>query len=596
MLGGNRLAFARNQALIGVWNFQGFAAVIGTRKNGKHRLPTKNNRNPTGQGGYLSANGNWLVCINGDQVPGSEARVEIWDTAESKSIGTFKPMQNWGVQVALSADGKTLATWGQYLDRNPGNSTQKSPNPNQVIQIWNVAKQKEQVLVEVKRGAAKAALSSDGKFLVVSSGGGAGEVELFDAVTGKPVEQFAGRSGSVAALSFSPNGKWVVALMTEDGAVQVWDIAGKGRVCLVESPIQAVNGIVFPADDRAIAWGMKGQAIALWEVPSGKCLTPLDLHTGAITSITFLKDGQTFVSAGEDARWIEWDRARGSVVRSATIRFPERATNRPFGPMTGSIAVSPDGAHVVGWPSPGTFYQYSPAIVFDRLTGKETLAIEMSGDRMNRTYGAKPIFSSEGTRLIAPPSLMNNATEDQRVRIWDVKRAAKTAEITLRAGNSTAAFTPDDSRLVTATIALGAPPMPGAGVNASADLVIVGWDLKTGKKLGEFTISNWGSDPRLGRRNSEIHIAAVNNSSAVLTSGTRIWGVDFEAGRDGFEIDSFPNTQFLPCTITVSKDGKLIAAGVPLEGEDKYGVRIYDAVRGTKLHTFTGHSGPMSRR
>jgi WD40 repeat protein len=318
------------------------------------------------------------------------------------------------------------------------------------------------------------------------------------------------------------------------------------------------------------------------------------LHTGSITSITFLKDGQTFVSAGEDARWIEWDRARGSVVRSATIRFPDRAPNRAFGQMTGSIAVSPDGAHVVGWPAQGTFYQYTPAIVFDRFTGKEMLAIEMTGDRMNRTFGAKPIFSSDGTRLISPPCMMHNSTEDQRARIWDVKKAAKTAEITLRAGNSTAAFTPDDSRLVTATIALGAPPMPGVGVNGSAELVIVGWDLKTGKKLGEFTISNWGSDLRLGRRNGEVHIAAVNNSSAVLASSTRIWGVDFEAGRDGFEIDSFPSTQILPCTIAASKDGKLIAAGVPLEGEDKFGVRIYDAVRGNKLHTFTGHSGPVT--
>jgi WD40 repeat protein len=593
IIGSSNLSLAKNHDIIGVWTFQGFAGIDSKTGN---IIIQKMGRNPVNQGGHLSANGNWLVSTTGDQTPGGEARVEVWDVVENKSLATIKPMQNWNVQVTLSQDGKTLATWGQYLDRSGGPRNQKGPNPQLMIQIWDVEKQKEQKTIEVKKGIARAAISPDGKVLAVSSSGTA-EIELFDAVSGTPLDQFAGKSGSVAALGFSPDGKLVFALSAEDGTAQFWDVASRRRVYLVESPIQTIAGVVFPTSDKPIAWGVQGQAIVMWEIPSGKCLNhSSDFHTSAITSIAFLKEGQSLLSAGEDTKWIEWDRDRGAVVRGALIQFPERAMNRSLGQMKGPIAVSSDGTYVVGWPGQGAYYQYAPGFVFDRSSGKELLAMEMGGDRINRSSMTRPIFSSDGMRIICPPSVMQNAAEDQRVRIWDIKSASKAAEITLKAGNSTAAFTPDDSRLVTATLVTamaGAVAPPGAPGGRSADLVINGWEIKTGKKLGEITIPNWGVDPRLGGR-SDVNIAAVNNSSAIVASNSKLWGVDFEAGRDGVEFDTFPNNQARPATIAISKDGKLIAAGIPLGGENKYGVRIYDSVNGTKLHTFIGHTGPIT--
>jgi WD40 repeat protein len=143
---------------------------------------------------------------------------------------------------------------------------------------------------------------------------------------------------------------------------------------------------------------------------------------------------------------------------------------------------------------------------------------------------------------------------------------------------SVAAFSPDGAHLVTAL---------GIRVNrAVVQLVVTGWDAKTGKKLTEFTDLE---DPR-------VTAVAVGDkgSCVVATQNGKLWSADYVEGNKGGVIETSPNP-LIPVTVpTFSPNGQLLAAGVPTGKGQACAVRVYDWPRGTLLHTFTGHTAPIT--
>jgi WD40 repeat protein len=109
--------------------------------------------------------------------------------------------------------------------------------------------------------------------------------------------------------------------------------------------------------------------------------------------------------------------------------------------------------------------------------------------------------------------------------------------------------------------------------------LVTGWDLKTGKKLGEFDEPSW---------TGSVQLTAANNTSALLINSVgEIWGLDYEGGRKGELIDK--RTGNTMTGVAFSPDGTRFAAGTFDPASAAYGVRIYDWPRGTALHTFAGH-------
>jgi WD40 repeat protein len=147
-------------------------------------------------------------------------------------------------------------------------------------------------------------------------------------------------------------------------------------------------------------------------------------------------------------------------------------------------------------------------------------------------------------------------------------------------GNVSAAFSPDNARLVTVVSTLS-PTDPARNV-----FTVTGWEVKTGKKLGEFSAPVYLQLTDLA--------AANNNSGAVLaTLDGRLWVADYEKGLRAETLEeASPGTQ-IRCP-TFSPDGKLFAVGVPTANSIEHSVRIYSWPRGKALHTFTGHRSLVS--
>ena len=95
-----------------------------------------------------------------------------------------------------------------------------------------------------------------------------------------------------------------------------------------------------------------------------------------------------------------------------------------------------------------------------------------------------------------------------------------------------------------------------------------------------------------------VYLAAASETTAVLvTSGGRLWMVDYEAGLILPDIDKLPTRgeAAVYCPVAFSADGKRFATGVVGDQLENYGVRVYDWPPGKgPTHTFMGHLGPVA--
>ncbi|MBN9119425.1 MAG: hypothetical protein J0I06_09750 [Planctomycetes bacterium] len=521
----------------------------------------------------LSADGK-LFAYDARTRGGKEAKqdVVVWDVDKNEQAARVAVLQNESASAVLSPDGKTLATYGQHFDRNPNpNAPADAVRPERTVQVWDVATGKQLAALSdptgLYGGVLAAAFAPDGKTIATSSGG---VISLWELPSGKHKETLLSRSTQGAKLAFAPDGK-TLAAVDQYGAVERWALPEGKPLPLTEFPAAIFRsapsrfgrtgvqpaGLGFADNDRVVVWGtLWGRAVA-WEAPGGRMLTPVAGHLTDVTAVGFAANGRDVITVGLDRRVVRWDAATGKPALAHTF-------SDELGISDNRVLVGPGGGRVL----------YGP-LVYDLETGAEQfrlpVALALPSDDFTRALGVVPVRTRE---------------EPTTCAVWNLDTRKKVATLELpgridgaRAyGEIAAAFSPDNSRLVTAVTL--------RGPDGRETFVVTGWDLKTGKKLGEF------GEPR-SLQGTTI-AAAKNNSGAVLASyDGKLWVADYETGTRADTIDEAPRGQLITRP-TFSPDGKLLAAGVPAEKAGEYGVRVYDWPSGRVLHTFVGHRGQVT--
>jgi WD40 repeat protein len=233
----------------------------------------------------FSADGGRIATRAGD------GTVRVWDAATGRPVGeTLLPPEATN-GIALSPDGRLLATAGGLNDN--------------AARLWDVASGKllhtmshDRKLWE--RGIGLAVFSPTGKFLL--SGGG-GHFLLWETATGTPFGPVTGhgmRGLDVAFVAFAPDDHVVLVGRPEPAGkspfpLQLWDGAtGKplgARIALpVGSTWLARCAVAFSPDARTVLIGHRKTA-ELWDARDGKRLgLPLDF-AGEVQSLAFSPDG-----------------------------------------------------------------------------------------------------------------------------------------------------------------------------------------------------------------------------------------------------------------------------------------------------------------
>ena len=148
-----------------------------------------------------------------------------------------------------------------------------------------------------------------------------------------------GHTGSVEAVAFSPDGRFIVS-GSRDETLKVWDAASGALLRTFEGHVGPVSSVAFSPDGRFIVSGSMDHTLKLWDASTVALLKTFNGHNGLVFSVAFSPDGRFIVSGSDDHTLKLWDAASGALLKSAMLStFVEDEVS--------SVAFSSDGRYIV---------------------------------------------------------------------------------------------------------------------------------------------------------------------------------------------------------------------------------------------------------
>jgi WD40 repeat protein len=226
---------------------------------------------------------------------------------------------------------------------------------NCVVELWNAkTHQRINTLKGHSRPVLAVAVSSDGKTMASCDDDAA--IQIWDIATGKVKSRFVSSLAEVKALTLSGDGK-ILAAGGPDGRVRLWDIAtGKVKTILVGwSADTWISSIALSRDGKMVAAACSYDScdedspkpIRVWNVKTGKVIAVLKGHEYSVTSVAFSPDGTLLASvSGDGVADHEWEEP---PEPSYELKLWDAATGRELVSLSGdtgqmfAVAFSPDG-------------------------------------------------------------------------------------------------------------------------------------------------------------------------------------------------------------------------------------------------------------
>lgn len=152
------------------------------------------------------------------------------------------------------------------------------------------------------------AASHGGKVLAVGltdqARGPQSKVVLLDAATGDRLSALPTQRKGVAALAFSPDGRYLAAGF--NGLIQVWDVQARELVRSISGFERVITALAFDPGGKALAAATPDGLVWVWSVATGRPTQLIELGSRGVRSIRFSPDGQrlaTVPNAGPVALW-----------------------------------------------------------------------------------------------------------------------------------------------------------------------------------------------------------------------------------------------------------------------------------------------------
>jgi WD40 repeat protein len=181
-----------------------------------------------------------------------------------------------------------------------------------------------------RAGAQTVALSPDGRLLASADSAGS-TIRLRDAATGDERRRCEGHRGLVHALTFSPDGRWLLS-GGADRTIRLWHAwSGRERLRL-RGHADRVNAVCFSPDGQQALSGSADGTVRLWDLASGKEVRRLEGHKAAVWGVAFAPDGGRAFSSSFDQSVRLWRLPPAPLLVGKALAVEPLAGRRPLKP------------------------------------------------------------------------------------------------------------------------------------------------------------------------------------------------------------------------------------------------------------------------
>ena len=325
------------------------------------------------------------------------------------------------------------------------------------------------------------------------------KIAIWDLIHGSQLAALRGHRHHVRSVAVTPDGTRVVSGSWDD-TIRVWSLSGLLELATLQGHDAGIEAVALTPDGARVVSGDRDGAIKIWDItatdnsPRGPItiaeLRTVGGHDGSVNRVVTTNDGRA-ISGGTDGTLRVRDLETGVVTRSLETDAAVR-----------SLAVSPDGQHVLACGSSGTamrdltsgarldtFGRSATAVAFApagrqfvsgswsgelhlwQLGTTETTNTSSLADR--RHISQIPVLSPV---LVLGDRIAVSATRHHALATWDLDTGRPVHVI---AGHTDA------------ITALAAVP-DGRVVSASKDGTLKVWDPNRGEQLAELTVGSGG--------------------------------------------------------------------------------------------------------
>jgi WD40 repeat protein len=506
--------------------------------------------------------------------------VRIWDATTGQSLRTLASATSDVFSVSFSHDGKHLAVASadgklRLWDFQSGTEVSEAAVPGFMATAICHPKTSVVVTAEIDRTA--------------SLNTSTVRVWDFRAAGATPVQKrHWSVPGEVATLAFSVDGS-ALATAGSDHVIRVWAVENGKKFLELRGHTDKIQGLAFSPDGHYLASVGMDRTIRIWNSKGANLQTHLTGHTNTVFGVAYDNDGR-LASASADARVKVWDPATGRELLSFAGHT---------GPVQ-AVAFSPDGKHVASASWDKTVRVWDAQSHHDGIT---TLAFSPDGESLatgsrDRTVkvwdtntmterASLPRFEGEVSRVAFSRNgkllAVASNCDDQDAKsgckypaaVWDLQASKISMVLPSRSSLNAIAFTPEDTRVATASDAgtikiwdlkVGAIPrhlrlqqiLQVNGIAFSPDGTLLAAATSEGTTQLWYVQSGEAFRTLMGH---ERHVMAVSFSrdgilaTASLDGTAKLWKISPEESPRTIKLGAIVSD------VTFSPDGKLLATG-----------------------------------
>jgi WD40 repeat protein len=520
----------------------------------------------------LSADGRTLA--SGDEGMEGPTLLYAWDVATGERLGRFEALHNYSVSVALSPDGKLLASWGCHLSHLPRGNMLPEGEGSRTIQLWHVPTGEELPRIQVDPGQEvdRVAFSPDGQAVAAVSKPNQKNhespnktIHIWPLPSGKKRLRFAVPSRlDFPVFAFSPDGK-MLAAGVEEKALHLWEAVTGKALGPFPKPSYNLSSLAFLPQGEILACGTEdASAIRLWDLRTGKLVSPgRGGHASPVGNLVFSSQANVLISADGKGTVRQWDTAARKELRRLL---------RGHGSFWSHYVLAPNGGYLAHVGKYG--FQLWEVAAGKKLHDSNDLWLRPPKDDAARDK--RGYFANSGVSDVefSPDGRLMASGNGKSIFLCETQSGRDLPSLTTTAGNFRGVTFSPDGQLLAAL----SEPKDAPAANEPCHVYL--WDVQTWKERTRFSVGV--------QRYPSCTVSSDGKPLAVTDWGSEIGLWDIATGR---KVGAVEGKWDHAACLVFSPDGKMLACADHKDGADEYPLFLVETATGLIRRRFLGHRG-----